>query len=59
MSQQLAKWLTVRLETRWLLVRIESNRCFQLNLRYRAYVEQGIALHSGNYRVLIHSETGA
>ena len=31
--------------------------CSDLNFRYRACFEQGFPWHSGNYRVLIHSET--
>ena len=31
----------------------------QLNFRYRTCFEQGATLHSGNYKVWIHSETFA
>ena len=31
--------------------------CSHLNFRFRAYFEQGVPWHSGNYRVWIHSET--
>ena len=33
--------------------------CSQLNFRFSACFEQGVFLHSGNYRVWIHSETRA
>ena len=34
-----------------------KSNCSHLNFRFRAYFEQGVSLHSGNYRVWIHSET--
>ena len=49
----LAKWLSVRLPTKWLWVRIQLQR---LNFKFRACFEQGVAWHSGNYRVWIHTE---
>ena len=49
----LAKWLSVRLRTKWLWVRIQLQH---LNFKFRACFEQGVAWHSGNYRVWIHTE---
>ena len=50
----LAKWLSVRLRTKW--CGFES-RGSHLNFRYCACFEQGVPSHSGKYRVRIHSET--
>ena len=33
-----------------------ESSCSHLNFRFRAYFEQRVPLHSGNYRVWIHSE---
>ena len=49
----LAKWLSVRLWTKWLWF---ESICSHLNFRFRACFEQGVPWHSGNYRVWIHSE---
>ena len=51
------KWLNG-----WVFVDEQSDcgfesRCSHLNFRYRAYFEQGVSWHSGNYRVWIYSET--
>ena len=51
----LAKWLSVRLWTKWLWARVPS--CSHLNFRFCAYFEQGVPWHSGKYRVWVHSET--
>ena len=50
----LAKWLSVRLGTKWLWVRI---RCCRLNLRYHACFEQRFPWHSGNCRMQNHLKT--
>ena len=53
---QLAKWLSVRLQTKWLWVwvQLQSLKLPILPLlRARSYY----SWHSGNYRVWIHSET--
>ena len=34
-----------------------ESSCSHLNFRFRAYFEQGVPRHSGNYRVWIHPET--
>ena len=34
-----------------------ESSCSHLNFRFRAYFEQGVPWHSGNYGMLIHSET--
>ena len=34
-----------------------KSRCNHLNFRFRAWFEQGVSWHSGNYRVWIHPET--
>ena len=49
----LAKWLSVRLWTKWLWF---ESICSHLNFRFPACFEQGVPWHSGNYRVWIHSE---
>ena len=33
-----------------------ESRCEYLNFRYRAFFEQGVPWHSGNYRMYIHSK---
>ena len=46
-------WLSVRLRTKWLWVRV---RCSHLNFRYRTCFEQGVPWHWGKYRVWTQSE---
>ena len=48
-----ARWLSVRL---WTNCGLESG-CSHLNLRLRTCFKQGVPLHSGHYRVWIHSVT--
>ena len=38
-------------------VRVSESSCSHLNFRFRACFEQGVAWHSGNYRVWIHYKT--
>ena len=44
LMDSLAKWLSVRLRTKWL--RVHSS-CSHLNFRYRACFKQGFPWHSG------------
>ena len=50
----IAKWLSVRLRTKWFWVR---SSCSHLTFRFRDCFEQEGPWHLGNYRVWIHSET--
>ena len=50
----LARWLSVSLQTEWLSVQIPF--C-HLNVRCSTCYEQGVPWQSGNYRLQIHSET--
>ena len=49
----LAKWLSVRFQTKWLWIESSSSH---LNFRFCTCFEQGVTWHSDNYRVWIHSE---
>ena len=44
----LAKWLSVRLQTKWLWVRVQLQ---SLKLQISHLLQEGVSWHSGNYRV--------
>ena len=44
----LAKWLSVRLQTKWLSGCGFESRCYQLNFSYGSCFKQGVPWHSGN-----------
>ena len=50
----LPKWLSVRLRTKWLWVRVPLQ---SLNLQIWGRLPARVPWHSGNYRVWIHSQT--
>ena len=50
----LAKWLSVRLRTKWLWVWVQLQ---SLKLQILRLLKQRVPWHSGNYRVWIHSQT--